>query len=305
MDGFLKIIGQDAKSFARIFDLIKDLVFIMEVRDQSFRYLFLNKSAYEVMDIKQDIIGKEMECVLPKEMSTVLISKYNEVATTGMPLEFESNLFPSNREFIGETSLNPIFNKEGNCQYILAIVRDVTERERHRIELANMAFYDYLTGLPNRRTFENRLSEAIKQAARTDKKIAVMMLDGYNIKKINDNFGHDAGDMAIKEMAFRIKGSVRQGDTVARFGGDEIGIIIANIDSNEMAEDIANRVLESFEAPFYINEHELILGVGIGVSFYPDHAIDKSLLVKYADTALYEAKEEGKLEYRIYNKTGK
>ncbi len=305
MDGFLKIIGQDAKSFARIFDLIKDLVFIMEVRDQSFRYLFLNKSAYEVMDIKQDIIGKEMECVLPKEMSTVLISKYNEVATTGMPLEFESNLFPSNREFIGETSLNPIFNKEGNCQYILAIVRDVTERERHRIELANMAFYDYLTGLPNRRTFENRLSEAIKQAARTDKKIAVMMLDGYNIKKINDNFGHDAGDMAIKEMAFRIKGSVRQGDTVARFGGDEIGIIIANIDSNEMAEDIANRVLESFEAPFYINEHELKLGVGIGVSFYPDHAIDKSLLVKYADTALYEAKEEGKLEYRIYNKTGK
>ncbi|MEC1695051.1 GGDEF domain-containing protein [Schinkia azotoformans] len=300
MDRFLKNIGQDAKSFARIFDLIKDLVFIMEVSDQSFRYLYMNKSAYEVMDLKQDIIGKEMQYVLPKEMSTFLISKYKEVVTTGKSLEFESNLFPSNREFIGETSLNPILNNEGDCQYILAIVRDVTERERHRIELANMAFYDYLTGLPNRRTFEDRLTKAINQAARTNKKIAVMMLDGYNIKKINDKYGHDAGDMAIKEMAFRIKGCVRQNDTVARFGGDEMGIIIANIDSNEMAEVIANRVLESFEAPFYINEHELQLGVGIGVSFYPDHAIDKSLLVKYADKALYDAKKKGKLEYRIF-----
>ncbi|MEJ9371235.1 hypothetical protein, partial [Schinkia azotoformans] len=81
MDRFLKNIGQDAKSFARIFDLIKDLVFIMEVSDQSFRYLYMNKSAYEVMDLKQDIIGKEMQYVLPKEMSTFLISKYKEVVT--------------------------------------------------------------------------------------------------------------------------------------------------------------------------------------------------------------------------------
>lgn len=300
MDGFLKNIGQDAQSFAGIFDLIKDLVFIMEVSDQSFRYLFLNKSAYEILDLKQDILGKEMQFVLPEDMSTFLMSKYKEVVTTGKPLEFESNLFPSNHEFIGETSLNPIFNKEGNCQYIIAIVRDITERKRYRDELANLAFYDFLTGLPNRRTFERRLIRAINQAARTNKKVAVMMLDGYHIKKINDNFGHDAGDAAIKEMANRIKDSVRQSDTVARFGGDEMGIIITNIDSNEMAEEIANRVLQSFEAPFYFNEHELQLGVGIGVSFYPDHAIDKSLLVKFADQALYEAKESGKLEYRIY-----
>lgn len=305
MDGFLKNIGQDAKSFAGIFDLIKDLVFIMEVSDQSFRYLYMNKSAYEVMELKQDIIGKEMEYVLPKDMSTFLITKYKEVATTGKTLEFESNLFPSNHEFIGETSLNPIFTSEGNCKYILAIVRDITERKRHRDELAKMAYYDFLTGLPNRRTFEARLSDAILQASHTNKKVAVMMIDGYNIKKINDKFGHDAGDAAIKEMAIRISNSVRQSDTVARFGGDEMGIVITNIDGNEMAEDIANRVLDSFEAPFYFNEHAFQLGVGIGVSFYPDHAIDKSLLVKYADEALYEAKESGQRAYRLYTDNGK
>ena len=119
-------------------------------------------------------------------------------------------------------------------------------------------------------------------------------------KKINDTFGHDAGDAVLKEMAKRLKASVRQTDTVARLGGDEMGIILPEIETNETAEDVAERIIHSFKEPFYFNDNEIIIGAGIGISYYPEHSIDKKQLIKFADEALYEAKKSKENVYRIY-----
>lgn len=201
-----------------------------------------------------------------------------------------------------EATTTPII-EDGEIRQFVSIARDITERIRYREELANMAFYDYLTGLPNRRTFEDRLNMAIHQANRSKKRVAVMMIDGHNFKRINDTYGHDAGDAVIKEMAKRLKDCVRQTDTVARFGGDEMGIILTELDSKNFAEDIANRILHSFEEPLYFNDHELKLGAGIGIAFYPDDTTNEKMLVKYADEALYEVKKSNQCHYLFYSKT--
>lgn len=198
-----------------------------------------------------------------------------------------------------EVTITPII-EDGKVTQLVTISRDITERKRHRDKLAKMAFYDYLSGLPNRRIFDDCLEMAIHEANRSKKKVAVMMLDGRNFKKINDTFGHDAGDAVIQEMAKRLQVCVRKTDTVARLGGDEMGIVLPEMDSTELAEDVAKRIIHSFEEPLIFNNNEIRLGAGIGIAFYPDHSVDKKQLVKYADEALYHAKESEQNEYRIY-----
>ena len=203
-----------------------------------------------------------------------------------------------------EASISAIV-ENGEVKQLVTIARDITERKKFRDELARMAFYDFLSGLPNRRTFDDRLEMAIQQANRFKKKVAVMMLDGCKFKRINDTFGHDAGDAVIKEMAKRLKSSLREMDTVARLGGDEFAVILPEISSVQFVEDIAKRVLHSFEEPFYFLGLEIKMGAGMGISIYPDHSTDKKCLMKFADKALYEAKKYGVNEYRMFGKQNK
>lgn len=198
-----------------------------------------------------------------------------------------------------ETTTTPI-KENGQVQQFVTIARDITERERLRDKLEKAAFYDYLSGLPNRRVFNERLKTAIHQADDSNMKVAVMMLDGWKFKQINDTYGHDAGDAVIVEMAKRLQRSVGDTDTVARLGGDEMAIILPNIESVQGAVSIAQQIISSFEEPLYLNGEKIQMGVGIGIAFYPDHTLDKRLLLKYADKALYNAKELGRNTFKIY-----
>lgn len=199
-----------------------------------------------------------------------------------------------------EVSPTPVL-ANGELKQLFTITRDITERRRLQDNIAKMAFYDHLSGIPNRRTFDDKLEKAIHQAKSTGKKVAILMLDGRKFKQINDQFGHDAGDAVIKEMANRIQASIRSTDTAARLGGDEMGVILPEIDSVEIAEATARRILESFQAPLLFNGFNIKLGAGIGISIFPDNAMTEKLLIKYADMALYEAKKSSQNEYRTYS----
>lgn len=199
-----------------------------------------------------------------------------------------------------EVSPTPVM-ANGKLKQFFMIARDITERKRLQDKIAKMAFYDYLSGIPNRRTFDDRLQKAIQQAERSDKKVAVLMLDGRKFKQINDQFGHDAGDAVIKEMATRLQASIRPHDTAARLGGDEMGVVLPDITSVEFAEETAIRILTSFQQPFNFNGSDIKMGAGIGISIYPDHATDEKYLIKYADLALYEAKKSDHDEFKVYS----
>lgn len=200
-----------------------------------------------------------------------------------------------------EVSPTPVM-VNGEVKQLFTIARDITERKRFQDKIAKMAFYDHLSGIPNRRTFDDQLQKAIQQADQIDKKVAVLMLDGRKFKQINDRFGHDAGDAVIKEMATRLEPCIRPIDTAARLGGDEMGVILPELESIEVAEETAKRILKSFETPVIFNGYKIEMGAGIGISLYPDNAATEKQLVKTADMALYEAKKSNQNEYQIYTK---
>ncbi|WP_102026552.1 PAS domain S-box protein [Salirhabdus sp. Marseille-P4669] len=198
-----------------------------------------------------------------------------------------------------EITLAPI--EEGNeINQVVCIARDITEKKKQQQVLEKLAFHDYLTGLPNRRVFDDTLTEALIDAKNNSKQIAVMMLDGLRFKEINDSFGHDAGDEVIRELARRVQGCVRKTDVVARFGGDELGIIVRELDSEKRAIGIAERIIMALHKPLYYNGHIIEFGVGIGISFYPEHGQSKKELIKLADNALYEAKGLKVSSYKVY-----
>jgi len=167
-------------------------------------------------------------------------------------------------------------------------------------EIETLAYHDPLTGLPNRSLFFDRLILALAQARRYDHRAAVLFLDLDRFKEINDSLGHSIGDALLRMAGERIRHCMTEGDTVARFGGDEFTALIPQIDRIEEAAKIAERILEVIRLPFTVGERELFVTASIGVSVYPNDGLAAESLVKNADTAMYRAKEQGRDTYQLY-----
>lgn len=154
---------------------------------------------------------------------------------------------------------------------------------------------------PNRRLFHDRFKQAIKEAERYGRKMAVLYMDMDKCKSINDTLGHDVGDELLKQVAERVSGCLRESDLFARQGGDEFTILLAEIRDEQDAIEVAHRILSSLQEPWKIREHIFTTTLSLGVSFYPSDAITRRTLVKYADEALYDAKQSGKNNVKIYS----
>lgn len=179
--------------------------------------------------------------------------------------------------------------------------------ERKQAHLYHLAHYDALTGLPNRLLFEDRLTQALVQARRSDQLVALLFLDLDRFKIINDTFGHAVGDLLLKAVANRLSESVRESDTVARMGGDEFTLIFSGLHEPQDAGHIAHLILEVMAKPFILEGHEVHVSTSIGITLYPldNNGVDgeKSaveVLLKNADTAMYKAKDQGKNNYQFF-----
>jgi diguanylate cyclase (GGDEF)-like protein len=187
----------------------------------------------------------------------------------------------------------------------VGMIACLLEDERETAELAaqeieHLAYHDPLTGLPNRPLFIDRLIVALAQASRDGQKLAVLFLDVDRFKDVNDSLGHTSGDALLKAVASRVRNSVREGDTVARFGGDEFTLLIPKIDQVDDVAKIAQKIIEALRVPFQLHEQDLFVSASIGVSIYPADGHDPETLVRNADTAMYRAKEQGRDSYQLY-----
>ncbi len=184
---------------------------------------------------------------------------------------------------------------------IACLLEDEREAaELAAVEIEHLAYHDALTGLPNRPLFMDRLIIALAQASRAHQKLAVFFLDLDRFKDINDSLGHTTGDALLKAVAERVRRCVREGDTVARFGGDEFTLMIPRIENIEDAAKIAQKIIETLKIPFIIGERELFVTTSIGVSISPGDGSDPETLVRNADTAMYRAKDQGRDNYQLY-----
>jgi diguanylate cyclase (GGDEF)-like protein/PAS domain S-box-containing protein len=206
-----------------------------------------------------------------------------------------------NEEFLCWLELTEVRDASGARTHFVGVLNDITDRKRAEQELRYLANYDTLTGLPNRTLLSERLGHAIIRARRGNRKVAVLFLDLDRFKHVNDSMGHAAGDRMLKAAGSRLRHVVREGDTVARLGGDEFTVVLEDVAGNLEAEHIAQKVIAAFDQPLELdNGQEVVITPSIGISFYPDHGQVPTDLLKFADTAMYQAKERGRRTYMVY-----
>lgn len=247
-----------------------------------------------------DYLGNHFSDFLCEEDRDEVVLKFAEIVQRGKSLTVETKHLHADGHFIWmEIIATPVF-KEGRVVQVVTSARDISERIEYREKLAKMAFHDYLSGLPNRRLFEDRLDMALKHASRHNERVGLILIDGRNFKAINDTYGHEVGDAVIVRLARRLEQSVRSVDTVARLGGDEFAIVLPELEDEKDATRVAERIVQIFEQPCVIGAHEIAFKVDIGISVYPDHTLDQKELIRFADEAMYSTKADDESSYYIY-----
>lgn len=193
---------------------------------------------------------------------------------------------------------------EGHLTSIIGIARDITERKKAEIVIRNLAFYDSLTNLPNRRLLLDRLEQAIAQAKRHESRLALMFIDLDKFKPVNDRYGHEAGDWLLKAVAQRMQTCLRESDTAARIGGDEFIVLLPEIKNNADAIAVAEKIRDVMNQPFDMSDgKQLNISACIGIAIYPDHGLTEKQLMKNGDTAMYQAKASGRNRVWVYKRS--
>jgi diguanylate cyclase (GGDEF)-like protein/PAS domain S-box-containing protein len=187
----------------------------------------------------------------------------------------------------------------GATEEWVGVLEDVSERHRAQARIVHMALHDALTGLPNRVEFHNRLEDAIRRAARGDHG-AVLYIDLDRFKEVNDTLGHPVGDALLRAVTERLRTLVREHDSVARLGGDEFAIVQSRVQHPSDAAELATRVVHALSAPYELGDQRVSIGASVGIMLIADARLDAEHLLKYADMALYKAKQEGRGRHSFF-----
>jgi diguanylate cyclase (GGDEF)-like protein/PAS domain S-box-containing protein len=199
-----------------------------------------------------------------------------------------------------DATVAPIHDREGRATGVVIVFRDMGSTRTMALQMAHSAHHDFLTGLPNRKLLSDRVRQAIAAAPRHMKKVAVLFLDLDGFKHINDSLGHPIGDRLLQSIAKRLVDSVRGSDTVSRQGGDEFVVLLSEVEGLDSVATTVRRLLQVGAEPHSIDQHDLHVTTCIGVSIYPDDGLDPETLIKNADTAMYQAKENGRQSYQFF-----
>jgi len=275
---------------------------IIGVKDLDGKYLFINKELSQVFNIDlhnflnqtdYDFFEHHIAKALREADQSVIDSR--DVITVEEKLYVGDNL----RNYL---SLKfPIFHDDGTLFATGIIATDITERKEYEAKINNLAHTDQLTQLSNRRHYYQRFDDAINLAERENKKLALLMIDLDKFKFINDNHGHQVGDIVLQQAASIFKKTSRKTDVVARLGGDEFAIILVHPANKEEITLVAQRIINAIKKPMKIDGNTIQIGASIGIAVFPDDDKSRDELIKKSDSALYEAKEDGRSTFKSYS----
>ena len=211
------------------------------------------------------------------------------------------NLRRSGEEFPVLLTSIPVRDREQRYLGIVTTCEDISEQKEAEEKINRLAYFDNLTGLPNRGMFLERLHQSLALAARDGDMLSLVFLDLDNFKDVNDTLGHAAGDKLLCDVAQRLAGCIRESDILARLGGDEFVVLLTSVANQERVSAAVQRMQEIFVAPFQIDGRTVYSSASIGIAIYPDDSHDASSLFRSADTAMYHAKNEGRAQYRFFS----
>jgi diguanylate cyclase (GGDEF)-like protein/PAS domain S-box-containing protein len=271
--------------------------------DFSGNIVFFNDALLKILGYSRDEFAiMNYRNLADEETAHQLLQVCDEVYRTGKPsggIEIKVMKKDGTMRVV-ELSVSLILDANGHEVGFRNLIRDVTERKESEETIRRLAYHDALTGLPNRLLFTDRLKMAIARAKRNRQYLAVMMLDLDYFKDINDTLGHHMGDRLLQAVGSRLTELLRKGDTTARMGGDEFLILLPEINNVGVTTTIAQKIVESFQSPFIIDDRKLHITTSIGIAIYPDASDDVETLIKHADIAMYRAKGSGRNNYQLF-----
>jgi len=288
-----------------VFNSLPDPVCLLNA--ETYQILGANQSFLEKFaPAGEDLVGRTCHMVTHHSPIPCNSNEHHcsvqEVLRTGKKSRTEHvHVGPDGEEEIFEAIATPVRTAAGKVSRVVYVLRDVSDKCRSADEIRQLSNYDKLTGLPNRVLFQERLRQDIEWAGRDSCSIAVMFLDLDRFKGINDTLGHSVGDKLLKAVGLRLADCLRRHDLVARVGGDEFVVVLPRLNAEEEAEAVVTRTLESLSEAFDIEGQEVFCTVSIGLAFYPHDGQDEEALLKNAEFAMYQAKEQGRNTWQRFS----
>jgi diguanylate cyclase (GGDEF)-like protein/PAS domain S-box-containing protein len=306
----LEIIATRNKLQATL-DAIPDLMFELDIDG---RYLDYHSPRQDLLAAPPEmLLGKTVAEILPPDAAALCLSALKEADETGSSTGMQFQLpLPQGLHWF-ELSVSRKVEELGQETRFIVLSRDITERKEAENRVQSLAYFDTLTGLPNRLSFYERLEREIQRAHHHGMQLAILFLDLDGFKNVNDTLGHSAGDRLLQEVADRLRQGVRPADLVARsdfmeteadlarLGGDEFTVLIPQLRHMNNALDLAHRIHELMRQPFALEGREIILTTSVGIALYPEDGRDGATLLKHADTAMYHAKDLGRDNCQFYS----
>lgn len=270
--------------------------------DDEGRLTFLNRAWETTHGYRiEEMLGRPFTDFMPSESVKRDMEEFGRLMNAGSVTGYETTLVSKSGDEIHLlVNAIPLLESDGRQVGLQGTAHNVTERKRAEEMIRHMAYHDSLTDLPNRTLFTDRLNVALANARRAGQMVAILFLDLDQFKAVNDTVGHGLGDELLRRVGERLLTLVRDGDTVARTGGDEFTLLLPNVTRTEDIIDVASRIIHSFRIPWSVSGHEFRVTASIGIAVSPDDGDDADLLVRNADMAMYRVKAQGRDDYKFY-----
>ncbi|MDA8379148.1 MAG: EAL domain-containing protein [Planctomycetia bacterium] len=262
--------------------------------DDEGRIIEANRRAADQLGYTRDeLVRMSSSALFPKSQQGEAMARYVNILLTGRTVDSSVTILRKDQRTFPVDAVESRVDVKGK-RMVLSIFRDVSERKAAEERIHYLAFYDSLTGLPNRTLLIDRIEQAIREAHRRESLVGILFLDLDNFKNVNDTLGHDFGDELLQSAAMRIRGTLRTEDTLARLGGDEFIVLITDPKSADDVAVVSEKIIQAMSVPFVVSGHTFHITCSIGMSLFPRDGQDSGVLLRTADEALYQVKKDGR-----------